>query len=207
MSDYSQIISVNQLREEIGDPTTNTQFAGYVSDDMLRGIIDRHVDWMESQALQRLEEGTRKPVKQTDPVEVSLENRTELPGIAVGNLGENYFPYATEGVVQSPSDHQGKSLDWQPNLIREAQKIFHNGAYLFDIEDDDVLVYPETIERVTVFAPSRTKAVEEIMADMVSEINNNIINKARTMMEAREAEFAEPAFAGGSGAADLIQEE
>lgn len=204
---HPEIITVDQLREEIGDPTTNSQFASYVTDDMLRGIIDRHVSWLENQALQRLKEGTQKPISQTDAVEIDLKGQSHLPGVASGTLRDFYFPYATEGVVQSPSEHAGNSLDWNPNLYQKTQKIFYNGAYFFDIEDRDVIVYPSDVDKITLHCPPTEHAVQEIMADMVTDVNANIIERATQMIQAREAEFAEPAFAGGSGAADLIQDE
>lgn len=38
------LFTVQQLRWEIGDPTKDPTEAGWVSDEMLQGIIDRHVD-------------------------------------------------------------------------------------------------------------------------------------------------------------------
>lgn len=198
MSNYPEIIGVDQLRDEIGDPTTNTQFAGYVSDVMLQNIIDRHIDWLESQAHQRVQEGQAKPVKRVDPVTISLSEQSTMPGVATGPLSADRFPYATEGIITSPSEYEGESLDYKPNLIREAKKVFYD-AFFFDIEDDTVIAYPNDVTEVTLFCPPKDKAVREIMADMFAEVNQNIIQRARQMMQAREEEFAEPAFAGGEG--------
>jgi hypothetical protein len=197
-SNLSGIISVDQLRDEIGDPTTNTQFAGHITDSMLQGIIDNHVDWLEKQAYQRLQEGKAKPVKRTEDVAITLSQNAPFPELATGTLGSNHFPYATEAIVKSPSTYNGEPLDYDPRLITKAKKIFYD-AFMFDIENRDVLVYPKDVEEITVMVPRLEDAIEEIMGDIFSEVNNNIINRARQMQQARTQEFAEPAYAGGGG--------
>lgn len=196
MSRYEGIIGVDQLRQEIGDPTTNTQFAGYVTDDMLENIIDRHEEWLEDQSLQRINKGQESPVFQTYPHTVSLSKNNRFPGLAHGTLDSHYFPYSTEALITSPSNYEGEPLDYDPTLIDNKKKIFYDG-FFFDVKNRDVLVYPEDITEATVFVPLWDEAVGEIMGDMISEVNNNIINRARQMLEAREREFAEPAYAGG----------
>lgn len=194
------IITVDQLREEIGDPTTSPQFAGHITDSMLQGVIDNHVDWLEQQTYQRIQEGSAKPIKRTDPVEVSVSQNSRIPELASGNLHPNYFPYATEGRVRQPGSYEGKPLDYRPRLSSEARKIWYDEAFMFDIEDRNVLVYPKDVEEITIFLPTVNHAVQEVMSDMMADVNNNIINRARKMVQARTEEFAEPAYAGGSGA-------
>lgn len=207
MSSPPEIITVDQLREEIGDPTTSTQFASHISDSTLQAIIDRHIDWMESQSLQRIEEGTRKPVERTEPVEISVSTNSTNPGLTVGQIGSSYFPYATEGVIRDPMDYRGDALDWQPNLFRESQKIFFNGARMFDIENRNVLVYPSDVDAITLYLSTKENAIREIMADQIAKVNDRIIERARMALQARTQEFAEPAYAGGSGELDMIPEE
>jgi hypothetical protein len=193
-----EIIDVDQLREEVGDPTTNSQFGSYVSDSMLQGIIDRHVDWLESQTHQRLKEGAAKPIKRVNPVSVDLAEENAFPGLASGTLDPDYFPYATEGIITSPSTYSGEALDYKRNLIRESKKVFYD-AYFFDIENNTVLVTPKDVTKVTLFCPTRNMAIREVMADVISDVNANIIQRTRQMIQAREQEFAEPAYAGGEG--------
>ena len=200
-----EIISVEDLRQEIGDPTENPQFASYISDETLQHIIDRHVDWLESQAFQRLKENRAKPVKQTEQVTLECTQDSSVPGLTVAQLDDGYFPYGREGVVVGPAEHAGQTLEYTFNLFQRVKKSFHE-FYGFDIENNVVLVSPAEVTDVTLYLPKRIYAVREIMADTISDVNANIIERARQAQQAREREFAEPAYAGGGPSPETLGE-
>lgn len=182
------VITVQELREEVGDPTTDVRFAGNVTDEMLKGIIDRHTAQLERLALQRLEEGRRKPVKDLTPVQVDVSTDTAFPGLGKGRINGNYFPYATKCIVQTPSEHQGRSLQFDGDIMNTVGKSPFT-KYRFSIEDQELIISPSDVTKVTVMLAKNEDAIAEMTADVLDETNKSIIESARFMIEARAAEF------------------
>ena len=183
------IIEYDQLRKEMGDPTLDSSEAGWVSQEMLENIIQRHhdeaVDLAEAMIAQASSEGKSPgPQELFVPIEIPLTASTDLPGVKEGTVPVLYAPYITKAEADE------RSLDYDDDIYKTLNTDpFALSRKRYQILGRKVYVLPALTTTATCFLALKTKLYDHILSgDLLAMINAKILAAAKTMLAARIAE-------------------
>lgn len=179
------VISVTQLRAEIGGATEDLRDVGGMSDVHLRNIIDRHSELVETGVLARLKQGEIPPLgtlvtMATLTVAASASN----PLVAEGKIPPQYFPWIFRMV-----DSSGNSFEYEGDIFLLAS---NNGGKFtkrrFGIHGDKVYVLPPTGASHKITVGGYSEVLYSMAPDLVEQARQMIIAEAKEMLRTRVAE-------------------
>lgn len=176
------LITVEELREEIGAPTRDSAEAGYVADKHLGPIIERAEEAIDDMVAQRLAQyaaESRQPIDDSkfETVQVNLDR---VRGMAEGEIPETYYPFT----FHPATSEQGRVFEYD----RNAESI--NQSTLFEkrrfrIKGDKVRATPETTSVLYLTVAPKDVLRAAVAADIIPDLNQQIIQQARQMLQAR----------------------
>jgi hypothetical protein len=182
---YKNIIEVDQLRSEIGDPTVDPTEIGGISDEELQGVIDRHVTGLQSRYEQR--------IFAIDPSKIPLHAYEEVRLDTIVSGGFDLLAYAeidNEVFHLFPRtcvDEFGRELTYDESInFTVNRSLATKRRFMFS--GNRIYVCPLTIEAITVLLPNKEKLYEALIADEVIKVNDMIINDARNMLKSKVIE-------------------
>lgn len=167
-----EIITVDQLRKEIGDPTRGKRFADNVQDAYLQEIIDFHTNNAVESARALLSSSDLSGSTLFQPVSISLTGTD----VKKGAIPPTYFPFAIKAIGGS-----GKPLD----AVRGLEHVVYSSpvtVYGFDIHGANVFVSPSTETTVTLYLANEDALIKEYAAAVVDNARKAIIKEASDML-------------------------
>lgn len=177
------IITVSDLRERIGGPTTNPNSASYVTDAMLQNIIDRKREAVEEIVERKMEALSEEEILtmdvKFDPVDVSV---TAGGYVATGNIPSDNLPVPYQVFVSGT----GRHLDFDPDIKATAD--IYNGVltkYRFRIMGSRLEVLPNTSETIKVLLPTKDEVRHILLAPLIDAMNQEIVVEGRQMIRDR----------------------
>ena len=183
----SNIIGVDQLRHEIG-AHEHQAGPGYISDDMLQGIIDRHADQLKRSVEQLMvEQGASMPDHLTQEMEFTL-SAGDHPNVKQSSLSSVLFPFANEGYIESPASLGDITLSPDVNLFRTVRKSFSD-IYRFNIYRNTLYVTTQEVEKVKLFLGIWDEVVGAVAPNLLQPTNQSIVQSAQAMLQARKQEY------------------
>ena len=193
------IIAVADLRNQIGDPTLASNEAGWISDDMLCAIIQRHHDEAVTAAdlailAYVLQAGNVGPDQLYDEVALS-EVTTDITGLAMFDLDlTTFWPHIQMATQLTTAVSQ---LAEDDDLIGRLTTDFF-ARDRFQIIDDRIFVLPVTAVTITISIANlaRTRDFHVGGPNGILAVNALIIKDASVMLAARIKE--------GNRLADII---
>jgi hypothetical protein len=184
------ISSADELRREIGGPTVDTADPGYVSDEMLEAIIQRHHDEAVKLAEKAAGISTSKlqapgPQILFEHVPVTMSASTDEPGLLEGDIPQEYYPWALR-----VEDDQGRGLTYDENITRTVRSAFV-ARYVYKIVGYKIYTNPEiagegTISTVNVELALANDLFDHLIdGEILNKINESIIRAGREMLASR----------------------
>lgn len=182
MPNFEGIITVDQLRSEIGSPTADVRDPVAVTDEELHNIITRNEKILDQTILARLEKRALESVPASDQkahekAQISL---TDEGTHAEGKVESRFYPVT---FYQATSNNQ--FYEYDPNLQAESTGFFDRRRFRFS--GRRILVIPSDTDPITMRLPVKVK-VRRRMGDLVAKANNKIIQRAVKMVEAKRSE-------------------
>jgi hypothetical protein len=179
MTNIEGIISVEQLRSEIGSPTSDVRDVAAVSDDELKGLIQRFTKNLHQSILSRLEKKAIESVphgnhKTHEKVTIHLESKGAY---ASNNIPDPFYPIT---FFEAYDPDKGKWFEYDPNMQAESTGFFERRRFRFSGEN--VMVIPSDTDRLELQLPKKN-AVHNQMGDLIGQTNSQIIKAASRMVE------------------------
>ena len=179
LDETPDLISIEELREEIGRPANNVGDAlSYTPDSVLKGMRDRIV----RERLQSIEEQVHqaRPVGElahlTDRVEIPLQRDGQ---VAIGRIPDSYMPFAFDwGVVNDERVERFEDLRW-----RAATNPFNPKGY--EIVGTTIEVLPKNATTIDVKLIRKKEARRAMFVAQLPEINNAIVKRGVNVVQAR----------------------
>lgn len=185
--DFTDIlIDVTDLRQRVGGPSANPSSDSYVSDTHLQNVIDLVRDEGEEIVERKMETLSNEQILAMDSVfsEVSI-TVTAGSVVATGDIPADNLP-----VVMKAYINDGTHLE-NDNDIHTTGNIYTIDCgiikYRYDIIGDKVLVLPNNTGTVIMHLPTKDEVRQILVADIISQMNNEIVDKARQMIRDRVA--------------------
>lgn len=179
------LIDIVQLRAEIGSPTKDQSEPGYVSDDMLQEIIDRHEEEATRMAdalvnASVMETGLPGPASIFEEVEIQT---TSNGPVYVGTIDEQYYPQPLKVV-----DNEDVSLVRDPNVFRTANTAPFD-RYAYQVVGNKIEAISKDPSELKCQLAIKSRLYSHyIQGEILNNFNNAIINAATTMLSKRIAE-------------------
>lgn len=179
MSTREGIISLDQLRSEIGSPTADPREAAAVLDEELQSIIDRGKTEMKNRVKARLEE---RVMKNTAPSASRIMERVGVPlktggRFAEGSVPPSYYPMSF-GTATSEDE---KLYSFESSLDVESNGFFDRRRFKF--VGNGVIVIPSDTEKLYMRLPNKTETNKSVGAEVISAVNQKIIQQATQMVQ------------------------
>lgn len=184
------IQTVDDLRRIIGGPTLDTADPGYVSDEMLEEIIQRHHDdavKLAEKVVGTLVDKGQEPGPPIlfEPVAIPVAASTDQPGLLEGDIPVGYYPWARQ-----VEDDQGRGLIHDNDITRTVRTAFVP-RYVFRIVGMKIYTNPEISSEGAIttvnahLAPSEDLFDYVIDGEVMEKVNAAIIAEAEGMLAAR----------------------
>lgn len=182
-------ITVAELRSAIGKPTLDTADPGYVSDEELERIIQRHHDEAVERARvmadERIMAGDLPASKRVfNPVAISMSTSATQVDLREGNIGSTYYPF-----VYQVTDESGKEYVYDDNPGKTTRTSF---TKRFVYKTVGRKIYASPTNTINLTEPTTLNvhlALENDVWDflfdgeMVRQYNNAILQEAITLMD------------------------
>lgn len=191
------IITLQELRDQIGKPTEDGSEYGNIQDDELTSIIDRWTNVFDQTIDQRIREHVQKGIplldeSMMDEVEIPLSAfaNSNLDVLKKGTIDAAYYPYTT---LPGFDDDYFYAYDKNIELTSSTSWVERRR---FGFRDSQIIVIPNDATEITVFLPRLSDVKDVLGADLYDDINNSIIREAerfmdRTIKEGARQEFDE----------------
>lgn len=179
------VISVTQLRAEIGGATEDLRDVGGMSDVHLRNIIDRHSELVETGVLSRLVNGEAPPLGTlVQLASLTVAESANNPLVAEGKIPPQYFPWVFRMI-----DSSGNTFDYDRDLFLTAS--MNGGKFVkrrYTIHGDKVYCMPDAAATHKITVGMYDEVVESVAPDLVEQARQLIIAEAKQMLASRVAE-------------------
>jgi len=179
------VISVTQLRSEIGGATSDTRDAGGITDTELRNIIDRHEELVETAVVARLASGGHNltgSLVTDEAVAVTTDDGNPL--VSSAEIPSEYFPW-----VFKATDASGNDISYDPDIFETASN--NGGIFIkrrFCVFGDRIYVLPVGSATIKVIVGDYDEIVSSVAPDIVESATQTIISEARQMLQAKIVE-------------------
>lgn len=172
------MISVDQLRSEIGSPTADVREAAAVTDGELQNLIDRKTKILDRITKQRME---KRVLQNTPPsaTHVFEEEQISLSpngDVAQGSITTNHYP-----LTYAPATDGSGWFSYDSNLETESIGFFDRRRFKFI--GKDVIVIPPDTSSITLRLPEKDKAQKTVAADVIEKVNRKIKEEATQMVQ------------------------
>jgi len=182
--DFTNIlITLADLRQRIGGPGTNVNSASYVSDTHLQNIIDLKKAVAEEIVERRMEMLTDEQIAEMDlkydPIPIAVTAGTLL--------ASSFTPDANLPVHFKAIAANGRPLTPDPDIYSTASNYAGSGftKYRYFIVGNDLRVLPNTSQTITIWLPALDAVRQILVADIIDQINLEIVQEARQMLQDR----------------------
>ena len=178
------LITLADLRQRVGGPSANPNSASYVSDTHLQNIIDLSREEAEEIVERRMESLSNDQLLAMDsvfdPVNVSM---TAGNVVATGNIPEDNLP-----VVKKAYLNDGTHLEFDDD-IHGTGGIYTSDCgitkYRYNVQGDTAYTLPNNSGTVVMLLPTKDEVRQILVADIISQVNAEIVNNARVMIQDR----------------------
>jgi hypothetical protein len=184
--DFTNIlITVSDLRDRIGGPTTNPNSATYVTDAMLTEVIELKRDVAEEIVERQMERLSDEDILQMD---VKFDAVT----IAVSsgsNVASGTIPTANLPVIFKAHLSDGTQLDFDDDIHATANIYAGTDTTRkrYFIAGDDLLVLPNNGDNVVVYVPTKDEVRQILVSSIIDQVNSEVVEQARQMLRDRVA--------------------
>lgn len=185
MPTSTKIITLTQLRAQIGRVTDDPRFSEGIEDSVLQGIIDRHVDEFDSRAEEMLftDQVPREALRHlSEPVEIELTTDTM---VARGDMPAGYIRWS-----YGAFDSNAKMLGYEDGLLVYAE-VSPFATSRYRISGAHVEVLPKDLDSVQLYLVTTDAARDALLSGSYSgmgtsaaDINRKIIAEAMAAIKA-----------------------
>lgn len=185
----NKIITSAQLRAEIGDPSADPTSVTYLADSVLDTLISRYNTIALSMVDEKRANLSAEEIESFRPQAVQVTQTAAVgtpTGVAQSSIASTYFPHVFKAVA---SDGTELHRDPEITVTAELSVSFTGDAawtpYRFWNEGTVLFTLPTSETTVYIYVVPIAVIEERIENEVVIDINNQIIQAALRMVEAR----------------------